>query len=235
MAPLACIAIVTGANRLNGLGIACVRQLAFQYPSSKFNSGGPFLIYLTARSKESGEAAVEAVTQQIQEAAARGKRDEGSSSSSTTTTTQIDVKLRLLDIENEKSIAAFTASLVADHPDGIDILINNSGILGDPSSTTPEEEEEAVAAAAARVMRCNYFGTLALTQALLPHIRDGGRVVSLSSFSSALTIGEHKMYSPEVRRRFIEAATVEDVSGLAKEYIEAVQRGDWMGDWPPSA
>lgn len=49
------IAAVTGANK--GIGLAIVRNLALQYPSSAFNNG-PLLIYLCARDKGRGEEAV---------------------------------------------------------------------------------------------------------------------------------------------------------------------------------
>lgn len=51
-------AVVTGANK--GIGLAIVRQLALAYPSSSLNAG-PLLIYLAARDKSRGEAAVKEV------------------------------------------------------------------------------------------------------------------------------------------------------------------------------
>lgn len=52
------IAAVTGSNK--GIGLACVRQLALQYPKSSYNNG-PLLIYLTARNEERGRAALKAI------------------------------------------------------------------------------------------------------------------------------------------------------------------------------
>lgn len=213
MSPYACIAVVTGANRQQGIGLACVRQLALQYPASKFNRGPGLLIYLTARTQESGEAAVRTVTQQLDDAAAAGAAKG-----------RVDVQLRLLDLESESSIASFAASLAAD---GVDILINNSAVLLDV--------EGAAVWAVERTMRCNYFGTLALTQALLPCMRDGGRVVNVSSVAGLLSFGEHFMYSDEVKNGFLRAEKVEDVTGLARQYVAAVEKGTWESSWPPSS
>ncbi|KAJ4412857.1 hypothetical protein N0V82_008708 [Gnomoniopsis sp. IMI 355080] len=215
-----CIAVVTGANRLNGVGLACVRQLAFQYPSSKFNRG-PLLIYLTSRNKESGEAAVQAVTQQIQEASAKDSPP-------------VEVKLRLLDIESPESISALAASLAADHPKhdgggGIDILINNAAVLGimGEEGLKPEAVEWTI--------RANYYGVLRVMEALLPQIREGGRIVNLGSLAGGLKLGPRKNYSDGIEARFLGAEKVEDVNSIVEDFAAALQKGEWQKDWPPSA
>lgn len=50
--PFTRIAAVTGANK--GIGLAVVRNLALQYPSSPLYNGGPLLIYLCARDRSRG-------------------------------------------------------------------------------------------------------------------------------------------------------------------------------------
>lgn len=211
----ACIAVVTGANRLNGVGLSCVRRLALQYPSSKFNRG-PLLIYLTSRNKESGEAAVEAVTRQIQEAAAKDSPP-------------VEVKLGVLDIESQDSISMFAASLAANHPGGIDILINNAAVLGKlgPEGLKPDAVEWTI--------RCNYYGTLYVMEALLPQIKEGGRVVNLGSLAGLFTLGTHRNYSNEIQKRFLEAEKVEDVNSIVQDFAAALEKDGWQKDWPPSA
>lgn len=53
------VAVVTGTNK--GIGLAIVRQLALAYPSSSSLNAGPLLIYLPARDKSRGEAAVKEI------------------------------------------------------------------------------------------------------------------------------------------------------------------------------
>lgn len=220
-----CIAIVTGANRLNGVGLACVRQLAAKYPSSQFNRG-PLLIYLTSRNKESGEAAVQAVTQQIQEAAAAATTSKDSSPPPP----PVEVKLRLLDIESPESISALAASLAADHPDhGIDILINNAAVLGilGEEGLKPEAVEWTI--------RANYYGVVRMMEALAPQIREGGRIVNLGSLAGGLKLGPRKNYSDEIEARFLGAEKVEDVNSIVEDFATALKKGGWEKDWPPSA
>lgn len=220
MSSPACIAIVTGANRVNGVGFASVRQLAFQYASSTFNRG-PLLIYMTSRNKESGEKALQTVTQQIQEAAAASTtKKEGSP--------PVEVKLALLDIESDESIATFAASMAANHPGGIDILINNAAVLG------LRGEEGLTPDMVAWTVKCNYYGTQALTEALLPQIKEGGRIVNVASLAGSLAFGTHRNYSKEIDARWLGAETVEDINGIVKDFEAAAEKGEFDG-WPKSA
>lgn len=216
MSSPACIAVVTGANRVNGVGFASVRQLAFQYPSSTFNRGGPLLIYMTSRNKESGEKALQTVTQQIKEETA--SKD----------SPPIEVKLLLLDIESKESITAFAASLAATHPDGIDILINNAAVLGRLG------EEGLTPAMVEWTVRCNYYGTRDVTQALLPQMKDGGRIVNVASVAGSLTLRGRRNFTDEISARWVGAETVEDIDGIVKDFVAAAEKGDLEG-WPPSA
>jgi carbonyl reductase 1 len=113
------IAAVTGANK--GIGLAIVRQLALQYPQSSFNDG-PLLIYLTARNQERGAAALESIAHDSQLKKAKALKQDGGLA---------EVKYHALDIDNTKSIDDFAAFLKKEHPEGIDIVVNNAGILMD--------------------------------------------------------------------------------------------------------
>jgi carbonyl reductase 1 len=98
-----------------------VRHLALEYPSSSFNNG-KLLIYLTARSKERGEAAV-------QDMLADSKLKTASALAAAGGLT--DIKFQALDVTDSRSISEFSKYLKEEHPDGIDIAINNAGIGAD--------------------------------------------------------------------------------------------------------
>jgi NAD(P)-dependent dehydrogenase (short-subunit alcohol dehydrogenase family) len=72
---------------------------------------------------------------------------------------------------------------------GLDILVNNvgGGDYADIRKTTPEVFDSVVS----NNMRVPFF----LTRALLPHLRDGGRVINLSSAASRLALPEVIVYS----------------------------------------
>lgn len=114
--PFTRIAAITGANK--GIGLAIVRNLALQYPSSAFNSG-PLLIYLTARDQGRGEEAVKSLHNDAQLKKAKALVGDGGLS---------EIRYHGLDISKPKSTMDFATFLQEEHPEGIDMVVNNAGI-----------------------------------------------------------------------------------------------------------
>lgn len=94
-----------------------VRQLALQYPASPLKSG-PFLIYLTARSPERGAEALKSLRSDPQLKQAKVLVEDGGDTT---------IKYYALDISETQSIHDFQDFLKTQHPDGVDIVINNAG------------------------------------------------------------------------------------------------------------
>lgn len=90
-----------------------------------------------------------------------------------------------LDLEDEATIAN-AARWIADRHGRLDILVNNAGIMdaadGPPSTAST--------AAVRHIMETNFIGTLAVTQAMLPLLRESpaGRIVNLASTLGSLTV-----------------------------------------------
>jgi len=90
-----------------------------------------------------------------------------------------------IDLNSEKTIIA-AAEQIADTYGQLDILVNNAGIVdaadGPPSAAS--------VAAARKLMETNFLGTLAVTQAMLPLLRQSqaGRIVNLSTTLGSLAI-----------------------------------------------
>lgn len=80
-----------------------------------------------------------------------------------------------LDLADDASIARAAGAVVA-HLGRVDCLVNNAGLLGvrAPLAGYPLGTWE-------RVMRVGVTGTLALTQAILPAMADGGAIVNVTS------------------------------------------------------
>ncbi len=90
-----------------------------------------------------------------------------------------------IDLDDPASIAAAAETIGKEHGK-LDILVNNAGIVdaGDgPPSTS-------AVAAVRRILDTNFVGTLAVTQAMLPLLRQApaARIVNLSSSLGSLTL-----------------------------------------------
>ena len=85
-----------------------------------------------------------------------------------------DVRLEALDLASLSSIRSFASRIAASY-DGIDLLINNAGVMAIPRATTEDGFE--------MQFGTNHLGHFALTGQLLPSLlsRTGSRVVTVSS------------------------------------------------------
>jgi len=97
-----------------------------------------------------------------------------------------------LDLVHRETIAQAASAI--EHSSGhLDVLINNAAIV-DPLDGPPSTVD---IDAARRVMETNYFGTLAVTQAMLPLLRrsPAGRIVNVSSGLGSLTFNGDPAWS----------------------------------------
>jgi NAD(P)-dependent dehydrogenase (short-subunit alcohol dehydrogenase family) len=99
----------------------------------------------------------------------------------------IDIEARFIEIDLRRRETIATASmLIATDFGRLDILVNNAGIMdtadGPPSTANVE--------AVQRIMETNFLGTLSVTQAMLPHLRNAkaARIVNVSSSLGSLAL-----------------------------------------------
>jgi NAD(P)-dependent dehydrogenase (short-subunit alcohol dehydrogenase family) len=146
--------IVTGAN--SGIGRAAARALA----------GAGASVTLAVRDPAKGEAAAAEMRAAAKgDAAAAEMRAAANGDAAAAEMGPIDV--RPLDLTSLASVRAFAAGWDG----GIDILINNAGVMATPEKRTHDGFELQIGT--------NHLGHFALTNLLLPRIRD--RVVTVSS------------------------------------------------------
>jgi len=91
-----------------------------------------------------------------------------------------DNQVKSVDLSSQSSIQALIASVVSDHKQ-IDALVNTAGIVG-PTNTKVEDVDWA---AFEKTVTINLFGTIWLTQEVLPHMkaRKYGRIAHIASIA----------------------------------------------------
>lgn len=95
-----------------------------------------------------------------------------------------------LDIADREAVSRLGGEVLA-RLGGLDLLINNAGVAHPAAFVdTPEEVFESM-------MRVNYFGTVNVTRALLPHLvkERGGHIAIVSSLAGVLGIYGYSAYA----------------------------------------
>jgi NAD(P)-dependent dehydrogenase (short-subunit alcohol dehydrogenase family) len=102
---------------------------------------------------------------------------------------KLAITLAALDVDDDASVAALFAK---PGMDGIDVLINNAGIL---SINAMEDESIAMMQA---VMNTNYFGAVRCMKAVVPAMRARrqGLIINISSIAGRMAIFSHSAYGP---------------------------------------
>jgi len=83
------------------------------------------------------------------------------------------VEVARLDLADLASVHEFADGWRAAHPDGLDVLVNNAGVMAIPRRETADGFE--------MQLGTNHLGHFALTGLLIGAVRPGGRVVTVSS------------------------------------------------------
>ncbi len=91
----------------------------------------------------------------------------------------LDVVFHLVDVDSDDSVAALAAH-VEKQQGRVDVLVNNAGIMIDPSGHGVLDTSPAIFR---ETLETNFFGALRMCQAIVPIMQRGhyGRIVNLSS------------------------------------------------------
>lgn len=130
-----------------------------------------------------------------------------------------------LDITDINSVEVFRNYIKSKY-DGIDILVNNAAIAFKSNAT------ESVAVQAKETLFVNYFSLVSACEILLPIVKNGGRVVNISSSSGHLS----HIPSEDLRKKFLDPKlTIAELSKLMQEYVEASKQGVQAEQWGNSS
>ncbi|KAM3957197.1 carbonyl reductase [NADPH] 1 [Aphomia sociella] len=159
-------------------------------------------VYLTSRNEELGKKAVEDL------------KKEG-----------LNSNYYQLDITVPSSIEKFRDYIKEKHG-GIDILINNAAIAFKMNAKEPQSVQ------AEQTVAVNYFAVLSTCNILFPILKNGARVVNISSSAGLLS----NIPSMELRKRFSDPnLTIEQLSSLMNQYVEATKQGTHTEEWGKSS
>jgi carbonyl reductase 1 len=132
---------------------------------------------------------------------------------------KLGVLFHRLDVEAPD---ADVEDLLAAHPGGFDALVNNAGVALDGFDIDVVR----------KTLSVNFHGAMRVTDALLPSLRDGARIVMLSS-----GLGELSSVGPSLAARFSDDAL--DRAGLlalVESFEHEVAKGTHRArGWPSSA
>ena len=97
----------------------------------------------------------------------------------------LDVQFIELDLGRPETLRD-AAAWIEKHAGKLDVLVNNAGITSTGDGSPAKADIDAVR----RVFETNFFGTLAVTQAMLPLVRksEAGRIVNVSSGLGSITL-----------------------------------------------
>jgi len=131
-----------------------------------------------------------------------------------------DVLYHQLDVTDRGSISALAKDLPG-LASRLDVLVNNAGV----GSWGADRR------ASVRTIATNYFGSRDVTDALLPFIPDGGRVVMVSS-----GLGELSYMGRDLRPRFADSSlTRPALDSLVNSYLSDLEKGEAKSAGWPSA
>uniref|UniRef100_A0AC35U4Z6 Carbonyl reductase (NADPH) n=1 Tax=Rhabditophanes sp. KR3021 TaxID=114890 RepID=A0AC35U4Z6_9BILA len=149
-------------------------------------------IYLTARDESRGNKAVESILAEF-----GGKLDKNN-----------EVLFHQLDITEESSVSKF-AKYLDDKKEKIDVLINNAGFAFDnDAKETPIQQAD-------YTIGINYYGTKRVSNALIPFIKEGGRIVNVCSMMGKMG----SVYSSEKIALFNNSCyTIETIDKFVEDY-----------------
>jgi NAD(P)-dependent dehydrogenase (short-subunit alcohol dehydrogenase family) len=127
---------------------------------------------------------------------------------------------RVIELTKPRTATALAAEL-ANENIVLDVLVNNAGV----------SLRGFDARVAEKTIATNLLGTLAVTGALLPRIKDGGAVVMVSS-----GMGELSVLEDPARSRVRRATSRAEIETLAAEFVAGVAAGTHQrGGWPSNS
>jgi len=169
-------------------------------------------VYLTARNETLGKEAVQKLS------------DEESA---------LCVKFHQLDIADTESVSKFAKFITETHG-GFDVLVQNAGFAFKAAAT------ESFDIQARETFKINVWGTLDVMKKFVPLVRENGRIVNVSSFTSQMAAtGFTPKFGNPIHQKLgmlNQEISLEEMEKLAAQFVSdcADKKNEELG-WPTSA
>ncbi|OMJ30076.1 Carbonyl reductase [NADPH] 1 [Smittium culicis] len=157
----------------------------------------PTTILMTSRNEELGHAALEDAKRHLP-----------------STNNNVTLQYHQLDIVDSESVSSFKKFLIDTYGSScIDALINNAGFLVKKTELELETTK--------KIIEINYFGTVKVTEALLPLMNQNSRIVFVSSIRGSL-----KFQPEQIRTRFTDPnLNLQQLAEIETEFLSAALAG----------
>ncbi|XP_075987094.1 carbonyl reductase [NADPH] 1-like [Anticarsia gemmatalis] len=130
-----------------------------------------------------------------------------------------------LDVTDKKSLETFRDYIKSKY-EGIDILVNNAAIAFKSAAPEPTSVQ------AKETLFVNYFSLVSTCETLFPLLKNGARVVNISSSCGRLKLIPSKELRDKLKD---EKLTVPELSKLMQQYVDAAQAGTHAAEWGNSS
>ncbi|XP_063376344.1 carbonyl reductase [NADPH] 1-like [Cydia fagiglandana] len=148
-------------------------------------------VYLTARNEERGRQAVKKLEE-----------------------LGLTPLFHVLDVTSEASVQEF-ATYVSTHHAGIDVLVNNAGVLDFDKSVSSYED-------AKKLMDTNFFSLLTISRILYPYLKNNARIINISSDWGLLSNIRKQVWLDTLVK---DDLTVEEILQFVNDFLQTAKNG----------
>lgn len=148
-------------------------------------------VYLTARNEERGQEAVKKLEE-----------------------LGLHPVFHSLDVTSEESVQAF-ATYISSRYSGIDVLVNNAGILDFDKSVSSYED-------AKKLIDTNFMSLLTISKILYPLLKNNARIINLSSDWGLLSNIRKQIWLDTLAK---DNLTVDEILQFVNDFLQAVKNG----------
>ncbi|XP_028162733.1 carbonyl reductase [NADPH] 1-like [Ostrinia furnacalis] len=148
-------------------------------------------VYLTARNEERGQEAVKKLEE-----------------------LDLHPVFHILDVTSEESVQAF-ATHISTRYSGIDVLVNNAGILDFDKSVSSYED-------AKKLIDTNFMSLLTISKTLYPLLKNNARIINLSSDWGLLSNIRKQIWLDTLIK---DNLTVDEILQFVNDFLQAAKNG----------